>query len=185
MQDDGSEVYSIKTSKRFIVVLSSILLAFFLTALVCFTFFYFEGLLIIIFLAQLIVFSLGAASVIVYSLIPLFYKVQNLAHDITKLVFLSETNTPTDEFSLINRTSVVISKGEAVYISLESHSANDEYAVINRVRNYWYIERVSEARSIGLKRAGEQYVYKLKPSMSYRLYINDIIYIENERLLVI
>jgi hypothetical protein len=125
-------------------------------------------------------------SVIIYIITPYFQNPSVAKQTISKIVLLSETNTPTDEFFLINRTSALIVKNENdVYISLEGDVTADEYAVINCVENWWYIERISDVRSVGLKRTEEQYVYKLKAGMCYRLQRNDVIYIENERLLVL
>jgi len=103
---------------------------------------------------------------------------------VTKIVLLSESNSPKEEFTLVGRTSLLIGKRDEVYIRSEIDLALDGYAVINLVENNWYVERIFDERSIGLKRAGEQFVYRLKTGMSYRLQINDILYIGNERLLV-
>ena len=81
--------------------------------------------------------------------------------------------------------SVLIGKRDTVYFRSEIDLAVDGYAVVNCVENNWYLERVFDERSVGLKRAGEQFVYRLKTGMSYRLQINDIIYIGTERLLVL
>lgn len=174
-----------KTTKKFIVILNSVLLAFFLIALIYFAFSNSEKFLYNILLAQLIVFFLAAASVIVYSVMPLFREVRVPKRDVNRIALLSDANTQIDEFSLVNITSALISKGETVHIDQANTSLiDDEYAVLNCIENYWYVERISDERSVGLKRAGEQYVYKLKTGMCYRLHGNDILYIENQRLLI-
>jgi hypothetical protein len=174
-----------KTARKLIILLSCLLLAFFLIALVCYEYYRSTIILYNIVVVQLIVFAIAAFSVIVYSVVPLFRRKRALSPDISKIVLLSETNALMDEFSLANRKSALIVKGDFIDICLQNDLAADEYAVINCVANYWYIERVSDTLSVGLKRGGEQYVYKLKPALCYRLYSSDIIYIENERLLVI
>jgi len=179
-----------KPTQKKIVALSSLLLAFFLIALICFAYNryynpeYYLNFFRNIFLAQLIVFALATCSVIVYSIIPLFRMPTEAKPDITKIVVLSETNTPEDEFSLEDKTSALIVKGDYIYISVENDFSAAEYALLNRVENHWYIERMSDRQSVGIKRAGEQYVYKLKPGLCYKLRRDDVIYIDNGRLLV-
>ena len=178
-----------KTNKVFISILSGILLLFFLVVLICFAYKYYHPQNYLIFLnniiiAQQIVLALAACSVFIYAVKPLLHKARAATPAISQIIVLSEANTPMDEFSLINRTSALIVKEDFIYITVENDLSSTEYAVINRVESYWYIERVSDALNIGLKRAGEQYVYKLKPAMCYRLHKNDVIYIDNGRLLV-
>jgi len=174
-----------KTTKRFTFILSSALLAFFLGALAWFANYDPEANIYIIFVVQLIAMSVAALSVVIYSAWTLFKKTRGTAQGITRIVLLSESNTPKEEFSLIDRTSVLIGKRDTVYFRSEIDLAVDGFAVVNRVDNYWYVERVFEERSVGLKRAGEQFVYRLKTGMSYKLQVNDIIYIGSERLLVL
>ena len=176
-----------KTTNKYIITICSFLLVFFLIELLCLANIYSENLLHNIIFAQLLVFSLVACTVIICTVAPLFQKVQNETQDIskiTKIILLSDTNTPVDDYSLVNRTSALINKGGAVDMSMESDSSTKGYAVVNRVENEWYVERISEERSVALKRAGEQYIYKLKMGMCYRLNLNDILYVEKERLLV-
>jgi hypothetical protein len=174
-----------KTTKKFTILLGSALLAFFLFELAWFVNYdpkiYIYNILII----QFIVLSLAAFSVVIYTTWSLLHKARGSAQRITRIVLLSESNTPKEEFSLVNRMSVLIGKRDAVYFRSEIDLAVDGYAVVNCVDNNWYLERVFDERSVGLKRAGEQFVYRLKTGMSYRLQINDIIYIGNERLLVL
>ena len=174
-----------KTTKRFVFILSSALLAFFLVALAWFANYDPEVHIFNIFMTLLIALSMAALSVVIFSAWSLFKKTRATAQSITRIVLLSEANTPKEEFSLINRTSVLIGKRDTVYFRSEIDLAVDGFAVVNRVENYWYVERVFEERSVGLKRAGEQFVYRLKTGMSYKLQINDIIYIGSERLLVL
>ena len=180
-----------KTTKIFVSVISSILLAFFLIAFALFAYNYYHGFIFSVyfiynlFLAQLIVFSVVACLILIFVAMPLYDKMRGATNEISKIVLLSEMNVPVDEYTLFGRTYMLIGRSETSYISLGTDRVANEYAVINRVKNYWYIERVSDERNVGLKRAGEQYVYKLKPGLCYKLQINDTIYVENERLLVI
>jgi len=174
-----------KTTKQFILVLSGALLAFFLVALAWIANFDPETQVVNVFVAQLIAFSVAALSIVVFSAWSMLKKAQSTAQDITRIVLLSEFNAPKEEFSLVDRTSVLIGKRDAVYFRSEIDLAVDGYAVVNRVDNFWYVERVFDERSVGLKRAGEQFVYRLKTGLSYKLHLNDIIYIGSERLLVL
>jgi hypothetical protein len=178
---------NMQTARKLTIVLCLVLLVFFLFCLVCLAFNNYDNIYLLrnIVAAQLLVSSLAACTAIIYSFVLLFRKAHGPKQSVSKIVMLSETNAHMDKFSLGSRASALIVKGEFVYVTIESDASVVEYAVINRVENYWYIERVSEARSVGLKRAGEQYIYKLKVGMCYRLHVNDVIYVENDRLLVI
>ena len=174
-----------KASKIFNIILGSILLSFFLIELACFAYFAPNININYILIAQLIVFSLVACAIIIFCAGTLTSKSRGSAQGITRIALLSESNAPKEEFSLINRTSVLIGKRDTVYFRSEIDLALDGYAVLNCVSSYWYVERAFDERNVGLKRAGEQFVYRLKTGMSYRLQINDIIYIGHERLLVL
>jgi len=171
----------------FIIILSSLLLAFFLAEFAYYVYYAYEITIYnvsIILIAQLIVFSLTTLSVLVFSIWAFFNNNRRSAPGVTKIILLSESNSPKEEFSLINRTSVLIGKRDTVYIRSEIDLTVDGYAVLNCVDNFWYVERVFDERSVGLKRAGEQFVYRLKIGMSYKLQVNDIIYIGTDRLLI-
>jgi len=160
--------------------------AFFLIALVCLAFNHSENIFRIVFYAQLVALALAMYAVIRFAAKPPEPEVHVKVRDVTKMALLSDANEIKDEFSLIDRMSVLIGKHEAVVCLISEDDAEvDKYAVINCVDGYWYIERVSDGRSVGLKCAKEQYVYKLKTGMHYRLHTNDVVYIDNERLLVI
>ena len=161
------------------------MLAFFLVVAACFAHYDSLEFLLNVIFAQLVVFALSACAVIAYCLMPLLRNTAEEPQGVSKIVLLSEFNALKEEFSLCGRMSALISRGEYIHISSENDSAATEYAVLNRVDNSWYIEHVSDKRSVGFKRAGEQFVYKLKPGLCYKLQANDIIYIEDERLLVI
>ena len=176
-----------QAARKLTIIFCLVLLAFFLVSLVLFAYNDYDNIYLLrnIVAAQLLVFSLITCVALFYSFIMLFRKAHGAKQNVSKIVVLSETNARMDEFSLGSRASALIVKGDFVYVTIESDASVEDYAVINRVENYWYIERVAEAKNVGLKRAGENYIYKLKVGMCYRLHVNDIIYIENERLLVI
>jgi len=108
--------------------------------------------------------------------------------DITKITLLSNANAFEKEFVLGKRVSVLIGKSSEAYINLEdlekNHLIANEHAVMNRVRNIWFIERLSDEYSVGLRRVNNQCVYKLKTGVCYRLYANDVLYIANKRLFI-
>jgi flagellar basal body-associated protein FliL len=187
-KSDGER--DMKKGKKTIIIFGGILFALFLIALAyslysSFSLRFSDDFLSNIFFIQLIVFSFLAWIVIFYAFRLLFRKNKGSGQIITKIVLLSESNSLLEEFSLIKRTSVLIGKREHIYIRTEVDLTVDEYAVLNFVNNCWYVERVLDERRVGIKRAGEQFVYRLKTGMCYQLHINDIICIDNERLLVL
>ncbi|MCL1810044.1 MAG: hypothetical protein FWG42_09820 [Clostridiales bacterium] len=175
-----------KAANKFIIKLCSVLFAFFLIALVFLAFNRSEFFFRVVFFAQLAAFALAMYAAIRFAARTPEPEVHIKVRDVTKIALLSEANELKEEFSLIDKMSALIGKNETAVCLISVDDAEvDKYAVINCVDGYWYIERVSDGRSVGLKRAGEQYVYKLKTGMHYRLHENDVIYVENERLLVI
>jgi hypothetical protein len=134
---------------------------------------------------QLLVFAVAALATLIYTVFLLLRRARGSTRGITKIIMLSAENEMMDSFSLANRTSALISAGGAVDVGLENDLPVDGYAVANRVGSDWYVERISDERSIAIKRAGDQYVYKMKANLSYRLYANDILYVGDERLLVL
>ena len=173
-----------KSKNEFVVFFSGTVAAYCLIILIVFAFNYTDTFLYNMFLSQLLACFAASGSVFVYSLMPYFRKTGTSTKAVSKIVLLTDTNAPADEFLLLNRTSALIVKGDYVYISLENDYLVDEFAVLNRVENEWFIERSSEDRKVGLKRVGEQYIYKLKPGVMYKLCYNDTIFIENDRLLL-
>ena len=168
----------------FIVAISSLMLAFFIVLIILRVVEHVDVPLSHAFMAQLIAFSVAAFASIVYFIRPLLADAVQPGSNIQKLVRLSDSNTPVDECSLVNRTSVLLCKADDVYFSFhEGRYPADEYAVLNLVHRTWYVERVSEIQSVGIKRAGEQYVYRLKVNTSYKLGRNDTIYLDSERIL--
>lgn len=144
-----------------------------------------ESILYNIVVAQLIFFAV-LSGLIIFFIMPFDYQVSGTKRigEIAKIVPLSETNEPIESkaFYLTNKSSAIIAKNDTVYVTEKCDMMNEIYAVINKVDGYWYLERETDARRVGLKPAGEQLVYKVKPDMGYRLNINDIIYIDDDRL---
>ena len=177
-----------KTANKFTIALCGALLVFLLVGLGVMLFYEPEDPVRLthnMLIALLSALTFGSASVTVYASRLVFSRNRASGQDVAKIILLSDSNVPKEEFYLTNRTSALIGKSDVVYIRSEIDLASDGYAAINCVDNCWYVERVFEERSVGLKRAGEQFAYKLKTGMSYRLHKNDIIYIGNERLLVV
>lgn len=175
-----------KSNDAFIVAMSSMLLIFFTIAIILMVQESSTGFAYDILLAQLVAFLIASLATTIYYANSLLSQPSHTGSGITKIVMLSETNAHQDEVSLINNTSVMLCKGDEVYFSFhEARFPTEEYALLNRANNAWYIERSSENRSVGIKRAGEQYVYKLKTGMTYKISRNDIIYIGGERLVAL
>lgn len=61
---------------------------------------------------------------------------------------------------------------------------SNEHAVLNYSNGYWYIEDLNSFNGVGIKKKGEEYALRLKPSVSYKIDEGDIIYISKAKLLV-
>ena len=145
------------------------------------------------FITQLIVFLLTVSTIIIY-LLHNQYKLQLLRYNDTKLILLTEDNTDSElECVLGNKSSAILGKvktgnKEVRFIAkndLNVAKSIDQYAVVNRVKNCWYIECISSESPrmrMALKRGGKQCVYKLEVGYIYKLQPHDIIYLGKERL---
>ena len=180
-----------KLAQILTVAVSGVLSAFFLTVLVLFAYNYHYDFNVLsdsfvynLLVIQTAVLFSAACAVLAVAVVMLCRKIRDSSNIIEKLVLLTDMNAPADECNLSGRMSVMIGRNVTSHISFDTDTIAYEYAVVNRVKNAWYIERVSDGRSVGLKRAGEQFVYKLKPGLYYKLQINDVIYIEKERLMI-
>ena len=107
---------------------------------------------------------------------------------VNRVVLLSENNAHKREYLLREKRSALIGKGDAD-IDLEGADSSPliayEHAVMNRVGNDWFVERVSAEGMVGLRHKEGPYIYILKVGICYKLYTYDVLYIENERLLVL
>ncbi|WP_058486181.1 FHA domain-containing protein [Defluviitalea phaphyphila] len=86
--------------------------------------------------------------------------------------FLIGKSTPT--------TEVDIELGDTRY----SEYISNEHAVMNYSNGFWYIEDLESLNGVGLKKKGEQFVFRLKPFTPYKVDKGDIIYISKAKLLV-
>ena len=129
-----------------------------------------------------------ACGVLIHVLIEIYRQNNELPKIITKITLLSDSNSTEKLFLLSGKESALIGKGDEAYIDLEnadkSHLISYEHAILNQVDDNWFLECVSEEYEVGLKRSNNQYVYKLKPGICYKLFVNDVLYIAGERLLV-
>lgn len=93
-----------------------------------------------------------------------------------------------EEIILIDKQALFIAGKERKEIFVKNietgYSEQIEYAVLNLVSGYWYIEAMSKQYPIGLKKENESMVYKLKPEIPYKLSKNDIIYVNASKILV-
>ena len=176
-----------KTSERkFAFAMSILMLLTFLVAISYFIHSESENFISHVILIQLIGIALTSLATAIYCIWPQLRLPLEQPSHINRLALLSESNSITNEYHLDNKMSTLICLGDTVYFNfLEGNKNNEEYAVLNKIGNNWHIERITEERNVGIKRAGEQYVYKLKVNSVYKIQSNDIVYIGNERLLVI
>jgi len=201
-----------KISVKFIITICSALALFFIIILI-YAFFYINSVDVIevslvgtssdntsekvnyiynLFITQAMAFLLTVSTLIVYILYN-NYKLQVLRYSDTKLILLTEENTDSElECILGNKSSAILGKfktGNKEVCFMDKNNLNadkniDKYAVINCVKNCWYVECISsESPKIGmaLKRGGKQCVYKLEVGYIYRLQPHDIIYLGKDR----
>ena len=178
-----------KTNEKFIIALCSLLLIYFVVIIIIFlqegTHAEYSFIYNVIF-AQLIALSTATLIIIIYVIRSLYWQTRYYGSSLSKIVILSDSNTYQSECSLINRNSVLICKADEIYFSfLDARFPTEEYALLNCVNNTWYIERSSDNQNVGIKHAGEQYVYKLKIGIPYKINRNDVVYIDGERLVVL
>jgi amino acid transporter len=132
--------------------------------------------------------ALTACGILIYALVELNRQNNELPKIITRITLLTDSNSTDRLFLLSGKESALIGKGDEAYVDLEhaeqSHLISYEHAILNQVADNWYLECVSEEFEVGLKRAANPYVYKVKPGICYKLYINDVLYIAGERLLL-
>lgn len=92
------------------------------------------------------------------------------------------------ERTLDNIHSLFIAKKGKNEIVIDHTQKNEldsyEYAVLNFVSGHWYIEVLSGKYPVGLKKENDSVIYKLKLGMPYKLNVNDIIYIDSNKILL-
>jgi len=111
---------------------------------------------------------------------------------INRFILMGQEGIYEKEWHVSGDTSFLIGKSTAkseVDIDLGDTHFSDyvssEHAVINYVYGHWYIEDIDSVSGVGLKRKGEEHIYRLKPGVSYEMTIGDVIYISKAKLLVV
>jgi len=111
---------------------------------------------------------------------------------ITRLILMSPDGDREKEWHSEGVTSFLIGKGtvnQTVDIELgDTHYADyiaNEHAVLNQVNGIWYIEDLGNSiNGVGIRKRGEEYALRLKPSVSYKVDEGDILYISKAKILV-
>lgn len=107
---------------------------------------------------------------------------------IQSLTIISKSGTLQMERTLDNIHSLFIAKKGKNEIVIDHTQKNEldsyEYAVLNFVSGHWYIEVLSGKYPVGLKKENDSVIYKLKLGMPYKLNVNDIIYIDSNKILL-
>jgi len=107
-------------------------------------------------------------------------------------ILMSPDGSREKEWLCEGMSSFLIGKGtvsQSVDIELgDTHYSNyiaNEHAILNYVDGIWYIEDLgSSINGVGIRKRGEEYVLRLKPSVSYRVDEGDILHISKARILV-
>lgn len=185
----GNTLRTMGTDKKVLFIISRVLLLFFSCTLIYLAVYDRSWTFYDILPIMLAVLCLANGALVTYILLVSRARRDYGAPDISKIILLSESNSFKKEYPLDDRKSALIGKGEHSYIDLENtgypHLIGYEHAVLNRVQNVWYVERVSDEGRVGLRRAGSQFVYKLKTGNYYKLSAYDTLYVANEKLLVL
>lgn len=133
-----------------------------------------------------------AAVLVIISIIiflsSLFKKPQRST--ITKLILLNSDGEQDKEWAVYAAVSLLIGKStrtKSVDIDLgdsryEAFIAQS-HAVINRVKDDWYIEDLNTVNGVGLKKSGDDINFRIQPGKAYKIDVGDIIYISKVRLL--
>ena len=110
---------------------------------------------------------------------------------IKRLILMSPDGEKEKEWHCEGITSFLIGKGtvnQTVDIELGDTHYNDyisnEHAVLNRIDDTWYIEDLGSLNGVGIRKRGEEYTLRLKPSVAYKMDEGDILYISKAKILV-
>ncbi len=110
---------------------------------------------------------------------------------IRKFILITRDGEREKEWYCEGMSSFLIGKGttlQDVDIELGDSQYNDyisnEHAVLNYSDGYWYIEDLNSFNGVGIKKKGEEYAFRLKPLVSYKVDEGDLIYIAKAKLLV-
>ncbi len=110
---------------------------------------------------------------------------------ISKLLLLDDEGGIMKEWHLLGRPSLLIGrsyKNEEVDIDLSDQQyavlVSQQHAVINCADGIWYIEDVSSANGIGVRRRTSTDIVKIRNDRPYKLANGDVIFIGKIKLLV-
>lgn len=140
-----------------------------------------EGI-VCLFLIQSVLFA--ASILVIFILIFFRYRKQKRSSPFKALVLISNIGKIRSEISLQDKCALVITgKEDGKEVFVESAGVSQDaaadariYGVMNLVSGCWYIEAVSGIWPLGLKRANESEIYRLKEGIPYRLSEADVIY---------
>ncbi len=109
--------------------------------------------------------------------------------NISKIILIGNEGRPDKEWSMENIKSLLIGKSTTnnfVDIDLRDEVYSDyvapTHAVLNFTDGIWYIEDYESVNGVGIKKNGEEYAFKLKPNVLYRLDKGDVIHIAKIKL---
>ncbi len=117
------------------------------------------------------------------------YEIIREQSNITKIILIGSQGKPDKEWSLQLMNSILIGKNidnNFVDIDLGDEVYADyiapKHAVMNFVDGIWYIEDYDSVNGVGIKKVGEEYAFKLKPNVLYRLDKGDVLHISKIKL---
>ncbi len=117
------------------------------------------------------------------------YEVIKELSNISKLILIGSGGKPDKEWSLLEINSLLLGKNmdnNIVDIDLSDEVYADyvapKHAVMNKADGIWYIEDYDSVNGVGIKKVGEEYAFKLKPNVLYRLDKGDVVHISKIRL---
>lgn len=109
---------------------------------------------------------------------------------ISKLILLNNDGEQDREWAIYAANSLIVGKStrnNTVDIDLGDNRYEAfiavNHAVLNRIKDEWYIEDLNTVNGIGLKKSGDSMNFRLTPGKAYKVDVGDIIYISKVRLL--
>ncbi len=117
------------------------------------------------------------------------YEIIKEQSNISKIILIGSEGRPDKEWSLVQLNSLLIGKNvdkNLVDIDLSDEAYADyvapKHAVMNFANGIWYLEDYDSVNGVGIKKVGEEYAFKLKPNVLYRLDKGDVIHISKIKL---
>ncbi len=117
------------------------------------------------------------------------YEIIKEQSNISKIILMGSKGKPDMEWSLGLLNSVLIGKNtENVFVDIDlsddvyADYVAPKHAVMNLADGIWYIEDYDSVNGVGIKKVGEEYAFKLKPNVLYRLDKGDVIHISKIKL---